>query len=180
MNQTYKAITFIAFFSFIISCKTEKTEVEYSKQLKDEVIKELTVKLNPTDSVFIVLHRMLGVCGNDERYDGTTTLSERMDEIKYNKEKPYFVDVDKGFNEIYQINGKTIITGSAIDNKFESKSISFDNDSLKVKKRVYDIQFESVKKDTVYVSLFDFINEDDKPIKLRMVLNNSKWKNEGE
>lgn len=177
MNNTYKIVLILSFLSSIFSCKTEQTEVENSKQLKEEIIKELAFKINPNDSIFLVLNRILGVCGNDERYDGIITPIEKLNENKYVRENPYFVDVNKDFNEIYQIKGKTIITGSAFDNKFESRLINFNNDSLKFKKTVYDIHFQSIKADTVYVSIFDFNNSQNKSIKLKMVLNNSIWKN---
>lgn len=176
-NNTYKIVLVFIFLSSIFSCNTEQFEVQNSKQLKDEIIKELAYKLNHNDSIFLVLNRFLSVCGNDERYDGVKTPKEKLEEIKFLKENPYFVDVNKDFNEIYHINGKTIITGNAFDNIFDSRLINFHNDSITVKNTIYDIQFQSVKSDTVYVSIFDFNNSESKPIKLKMVSNNSIWKN---
>lgn len=76
----------------IFICQIERKEVKNSKQLKEEIIKEVVNKLNPKDSLFIVTARTLGVCGNDERYDGFTTPIEKFSEIKFILENPYFVD----------------------------------------------------------------------------------------
>lgn len=160
----------------ILICQIERKEVENSKQLKEEIIKEAVNKLNPKDSLFIVTTRILGVCGNDERYDGFTTPIEKFSEIKFILENPYFVDGSIDFKENYLINDKTIIIGEALDNEFTSNTLEFTYDEMKNEKQVYDIQFTTVKKDTVYVSIFDYFNNESRSIKFKMVQKNSKWK----
>lgn len=165
--------------TLLIGCEEnaggKQTEVENSKQLKEEVMKELVNQLKPKDTLFIVTSRILGVCGNDERYDGVTTPQEKLEENKYIRENPYYVDVQKDYLEKYVVGKSVVITGSAFDNEFSSTLVSFNNDSLKVKKNVYDIQFTDVKKDTVTVSGFDFINNKN-ALQFKMVLRNSRWK----
>ncbi|KQT29581.1 hypothetical protein ASG22_19860 [Chryseobacterium sp. Leaf405] len=159
----------------ILICQIERKEVINSKQLKEEIIKEAVNKLNPKDSLFIVTTRSLGVCGNDDRYDGFTTPIEKFSEIKFILENPYFVDGSEDFKENYLINNKTIITGGALDNRFSSNTLNFTYDEVKNDKQVYDIQFTTANKDTVYVSIFDYFNSENKNIKFKMVQNNSKW-----
>lgn len=160
----------------IFICQIERKEVKNSKQLKEEIIKEVVNKLNPKDSLFIVTARTLGVCGNDERYDGFTTPIEKFSEIKFILENPYFVDGSIGFKENYLINNKTIITGGAFDNEFASNTLNFKYDEVKNEKQVYDIQFTTVNKDTVYVSIFDYFSRERRNVKFKMVQKNSKWK----
>lgn len=174
-----KILQIILMTNLLIGCEKnaggKQTEVENSKQLKEEAIKEFVSQLKPKDTLFIVTSRMLGVCGNDERYDGNTTVQEKLEEKKYIRENPYYVDADKGYLEKYAVGKSVVITGSAFDNEFSSNLITFNNDSLKVKKNVYDIQFSDVRKDTVTVSGFDFINNKN-ALQFKMVLRNSRWK----
>lgn len=160
----------------ILVCQIERKEVENSKQLKEEIIKEVVNKLNPKDSLFIVTARTLGVCGNDERYDGFTAPIEKFSEIKFILENPYFVDGNTDFKENYLINNKTVITGGALDNEFSSNTLKFTYNEATNEKQVFDIQFTIIKKDTVYVSIFDYFNSESRNIKFKMVQNSSKWK----
>lgn len=153
----------------------KQIEIENPKQFKEEVIKELTNKINPKDTLYLTTSRMLGICGNDERYDGVTTPEEKLEELKYIKENPYYIDENKDYEKQYNFNDKIIITGTAFDNEFTYGNLKFNNESLKIKKQVYDIQYTSVKKDTVVVSVFDF-NNNQTAIRFKMALNNAKWK----
>lgn len=162
------------FILTILSCQIQRKEVENSKQLKEEIIKEVVKKLEPKDSLFIVTTRNFGVCGNDERHDGVTTISEKFAERKFIRENPYFVDGSIDFKEKYIINNTIIITGEAFNNQFTSNSINFNYDEHE-QTNVYVIQFTSIKKDTVSVSVFDYLNSQNNNITLKMVQKNSKW-----
>lgn len=152
----------------------KQTEVENSVQLKSEIIQEIAKTISPKDSLFLVTQRMLGVCGNDERYDGKTTAKEKLEEQKYIKENPYFIDLLNGFSEQYNIDEKLLFTGTAFNDEFTSTTQHFYNDSLKVKKTVRDIQALKVKKDSVEIILLN--NSDGQDFrKFLFVKNNSKW-----
>lgn len=177
--MTIKILQVILTINLLISCEKKalgkQIEVEGPKQLKEAAVKEFVNQLKPKDTLFLVTSRMLGICGNDERYDGITTPQEKLEEKNYIQDNPYYVDVEKDYLEKYVVGKSVVITGGAFDNEFSSTLVSFNNDSLKVKKNVYDIQFTDVKKDTVTVSGFDFINNKN-ALQFKMVLQNSRWK----
>src|SRR6218665_2084151 len=101
-------------------------------------------KFSFKDTLYIATTRLLGVCGNDERYDGSNTLTKQIDWIKYVKANPYFIDVSKVAEHIYTSGNKVIITGEAFDATFTSGSIHFDNDTLNPKKKVCDLVFRTI------------------------------------
>ena len=177
--MSIKFLQIILMTTFLIGCEKNaggnQTEVENPKQLKQASVKEFVNQLKPKDTLFMVTSRMFGVCGNDERYDGVTTPQEKLEEKKYIHDNPYYVDAEKDYLGKYVVGKSVVITGSAFDNEFSSTLVSFNNDSSKVKRDVYDIQFTDIKKDTVTVSGFDFINNK-KALQFKMVLRNSQWK----
>ncbi|SKB90065.1 hypothetical protein SAMN05660477_01708 [Soonwooa buanensis] len=152
----------------------KQTEVENSTQLKSEIIQEIAKTMSPKDTLFLVTQRILGVCGNDDRYDGKTTINEKLEEQKHIKENPYFIDLSKGFDEQYTIDGKILFTGTAFNNEFSTTTQHFNNDSLKIKKTVRDIQALKVKKDSVEIILRNQSDNEDSRTFL-FVKNNSKW-----
>lgn len=162
----------IAFFT---SCDAKHIEVPNSEQLKHAIVDEIANKIHIDDTLFLALHRTLAVCGNDERYDGITTPEEKLVEQQYIRDHPYFIDVSNGFDNIYQINGKTIITGSVFDNEFTASTFQFDNDSLSDKNSIYDIVFTKVQKDSVEVQVFDFYKPTESVWNFKMVLMDDKW-----
>ena len=177
MKKLFVPIIILLLASALQSCgrnALKQIEIENPKQLKVEIIKELAKKVNSKDTLFLVTSRMFGVCGNDERYDGITTPKEKMNELKYIKENPYYIDENKDYKEKYNFNDKVIITRTAFDNEFTSETIKFNNDSLKIKKEIFDIQYISIKKDTVDISVFDY-NNNKHSFQFKMALNNSVW-----
>ncbi len=156
------------------SKELKQTEVENAAQLKSEIIQEIAKTISPKDTLFLVTQRILAVCGNDDRYDGKTTIKEKLEEQKYIKENPYFIDFSTGFDEQYNINGKVLFTGTAFDEEFTSTTQHFNNDSLKIKKTVRDIQALKVKKDSVEIILRNQSDNEDSRTFL-FVKNNSKW-----
>lgn len=156
------------------SKELKQTEVENAAQLKSEIIQEIAKTMSPKDTLFLVTQRILAVCGNDDRYDGKTTIKEKLEEQKYIKENPYFIDFSTGFNEQYNINGKVLFTGTAFDEEFTSATQHFNNDSLKIKKKILDLQPLTVKKDSVEVILRNYSYSEDSRT-FHFVKNNSKW-----
>ncbi|WP_300670268.1 hypothetical protein [Soonwooa sp.] len=152
----------------------KQTEVENAAQLKSEMIQEIAKTMSPKDSLFLVTQRILGVCGNDERYDGKTTAKEKLEEQKYIKENPYFIDLSTGFDEQYNIDGKVLFTGTAFNNEFSTATQHFNNDSLKIKKKILDLQPLNVKKVSVEIILRNYSYSEDSKTFL-FVKNNSKW-----
>jgi|GEM_PF-1941809 len=143
-----------------------------NRQLKTEIISQISKDLTIQDTLYLVTQRMFGVCGNDPRYDGNTNISEKIDEIKYNLDYPYILKGEEGYEPIYMLNGKTIITGNSMDNRFSSDKYAFEEDSLKFNKML-DIEFPSIERDKVKVEIVKYGNK--KILSFTMVYRNDKW-----
>ena len=161
----------------LLSCESKEVkqiEIENAGELKKQIIQEIAKTMSPKDTLFLVNERTIGVCGNDDRYDGVTTPEERLEELKYIKENPYFINLATGFDEKYAINGKVIFVGYAFDSEFTSASQHFYNDSLKVKKKMLDLQPLKVKKDSVEIRIQNYSDREDFK-QLLFVKRNSNW-----
>lgn len=161
----------------LLACEAKEgkqTEVENASELKTQIIHEIAKTMSPKDTLFLVNERTVGVCGNDDRYDGVTTPEERFEELKYIKENPYFIDLATGFDEQYSINGKTIFVGHGFDDEFTSATHHFYNDSLKIKKTVHDIHPLKVTKDSVEILIQNYSDSQDFK-QLLFVKRNSSW-----
>ena len=162
------------------SCKETKivkqTEVENPAQLKEQIMRELADRINPHDTLFVATTRILGVCGNDERFDGVTTPAEKLEQLEYIREHPYFVEIKKDYRESYKFGDKILVTGKVSDEQFSSKNSNFDNAQLRKKKTILDLQYLKIKKDTVQVRAFDFHNSEKTDVEMTFVLKNSSWK----
>lgn len=179
-HLAFKICSFCWIAAVLFSCKEtrilKQTEVENSAQLKDQIMQELVNRLNPKDTVFVAAKRVLGVCGNDERFDSITTPAEKLEELEYIRKHPYFVDINKDYRETYKFGNKILVTGEVFDERFSSKNSNFDNAQLAKKKIILDIQYLDVKKDTVQVRAFDYKNAKKADIQMTFVLKNSNWK----
>lgn len=184
---TFKMWTVCWVAAVLFSCKKQievknpaqlenQTEVENPALLKDQIMQELANRFNPKDTLFVETTRILGVCGNDERYDGVTSPAERQQKIEYIREHPYFVDIKKDYRETYKFGNKILVTGEVFDEQFSSKNLNFDNAKLAKKKTIVDLQYLEIKKDTVKVQAFDFHNSEKTGVEMTFVLKNSRWK----
>ena len=73
------------------------------------------------------------------------------------------------------IKNKVVITGTALDNDFSSDIKSFNYDPQKNKELLYDLQYISIKKDTVAVSAFDFNGKNREEVHFKMILKEGHW-----
>lgn len=179
LKSIIKQSVFLSIAFLSVACGSDskdlkQTEIENAGEIKKQIIQEIAKTMSPKDSLFLVTQRILGVCGNDDRYDGITTPEERLEELKYIKENPYFIDLTTGFDEQYSINGKVIFIGHGFDDEFTSATQHFYNDSLKIKKKILDLQPLNVKKDSVKIILRNQSDSEDSRTFL-FVKNNSKW-----
>lgn len=145
----------------------------HEQQLKTAIICQVAQDLSIQDTLYVVTQRMLGTCGNDPRYDGVTTFSEKINEIKYNLGHPYILSGDKGYAPVYWFHGKTIITGSSMDNTYSSEKDTFDEDSARMH-QILDIEYTSIEREQVKVEIVKYPNE--KLLGFTMICKGGQWK----
>lgn len=154
----------------------EQKEIVHSKQLKDLIIKEAANLMDSQDTIYLVTQRILPICGNDDRYDSITTPEEAKAEENYIKENPYYIDNEKGYEPLYKLDSKIIVTGTSFENEFNSINSNFKYPSQHNQKKVYDISYRTILKDTVQVLIYDYYNNDGFDKELNFVLMDGKWK----
>ncbi|GAL63297.1 hypothetical protein [Algibacter lectus] len=153
-------------------------EVENSNQLKTEIVNEIASSLSNNDTLYLATKREYGVCGNDSRFDGTTTFSERIQEIKHLLDNPFYLDLSKDFEMSNSLNGNTIIVGIIFDNNFMSEKYNFEVilDSSNQKKELYEVKDISIKKDTVIIYSYSLHKSENDKVKMEFIKVDSKWK----
>lgn len=171
------AFIWLLYFLFV---KTDlfiprQKEIAWSEQLQTKIIKQIAEKFSFKDTLYIATTRLSGVCGNDERYDGSNTLTEQIERIKYVKANPYFIDVSKVAGNIYTFGNKVMITGEAFDATFTSGSIHFNNDTLNPKRTVYDLVFRTREKDRLVVAIADYENGNTEKWQATFISKNGDW-----
>ncbi|MEL0649942.1 hypothetical protein V6246_00825 [Algibacter sp. TI.3.09] len=153
-------------------------EVENSNQLKTEIVNEIASSLSNNDTLYLATKREYGVCGNDSRFDGTPTFSERIQKIKHLLDNPFYLDLSKGFEMSNSLNGSTIIVGIIFDNNFMSEKYNFEiiSDSSNQKKELYEVKDISIKKDTVIIYSYSLNKSENDKVKMEFIKVDSKWK----
>ncbi|GAL82742.1 hypothetical protein JCM19274_551 [Algibacter lectus] len=153
-------------------------EVENSNQLKTEIVNEIASSLSNNDTLYLATKREYGVCGNDSRFDGTTTFPERIQKIKHLLDNPFYLDLSKDFEMSNSLNGSTIIVGIIFDDNFISEKYNFEiiSDSSNQKKELYEVKDISIKKDTVIIYSYSLHKSENDKVKMEFIKVDSKWK----
>lgn len=175
----YISIPALIFFGYFLFVQTplfipRQKEIALPVEIQSEVMKQIAAQLPFKDMLYLATTRTVGVCGNDERYDGIRTISEQIERIKYVRKNPYFIDGSKMEEHVYTFGSKVIITGSASATAFTSGNIHFDNDNHP-NKVSYDLAFPTVEKDRLVIAVTDYENGNTGKGKVTLVSKKLKW-----
>lgn len=153
-------------------------ELENSKQLELEIIKEITNRLKIRDTLFLIKEKEFGVCGNDPSYNEIPSFNNRVEDFKFNYNNPCYFDTYNAFEEQYSINGKIIIIGTTYEEDFNSEKINFNIADFKTKRMLYTVNFNDIKEDQIKVGLTKEFpdNEDNRLINFTMLKAKALWK----
>lgn len=153
----------------------KQTELEKPKELAKTFITHITKELPAEDTFWLVNRRIRGVCGNDPRFDGVTTLGERMEEFRSLRNNPYVFNLLTAFENDYTIADKTIIIGEAFYSKFTSESTLYPPDTLITFPPIYDIRITFIYEGHIALSLVDDAQSDSVILHTKMVFVKGNW-----
>lgn len=152
----------------------KQVEIENSKGLFKEMLSEIT-KIEPkADTIYFVNYDIYGICGTNHETK-LTEYQKKIKQINYNKENPYFINMEKVFDEVNLINNKTIIIGKTnlgenYKRWFYSNAIKFDLESKNM--NLYRQHYRIINKSNVEIVVTENGKE---KIKLFMTYKNGKW-----
>ena len=153
---------------------SQQQEVDNSAQLKEALITAIVQRLQPKDTLFLVTSREMPMCGNDERFSDEYQKEDSLRRLKEIQANPYFVD-QEDYQETYQIEGHTVVTGVGFEKTLTTKSKTFGFKPEHKTKLVYDLAFISVIKNQVEAVAYDYYQRDSTEIHLKATLQNSQW-----
>lgn len=152
----------------------KQTEIQNSKILFKKMLSEIT-KIEPkSDTIYFVNLDIYGICGTNHE-PKLTEFQKKVRQINHNKENPYFINMEKAFDEVSQIKAKTIIVGNTQQGEnynrwFYSNAIKFDIKSKDI--NLYRQHYRIINKNNVEIVVFQNSKE---KLKLLMKFKNGKW-----
>lgn len=153
----------------------KQKEVEKPKELAKSFITNAIRKLPEENTLWLVKQRIRGVCGNDPRFDGVTTFSERIGEFYSLWNNPYVFNSVNAFENDYIIDDKIFIIGESYLGGFTSKSILYLADTLIATPPIYDIKSAFIDKNNINFSLVDYAHSDSLILQTKMVFVKGTW-----
>ncbi len=152
----------------------KQVEIENSKGLFKEMLSEIA-KIEPkADTIYFVNFDIYGICGNNHE-PKLTEYQKKIKQINYNKENPYFINMEKVFDEVNQIKIKTIIVGNTQQGEnynrwFYSNAIKFDLKSKNI--NLYRQHYKIINENKVEIVVSQ---NSKKKMKLLMKCKNGNW-----
>lgn len=153
----------------------KQKEITKPKELFRQMFSEITKMKNKSDTIYFVIYDIHGICGNNPK-PYLSEFQRKLEQINYNKQNPFFINIDKSIDESNFIDTKVIISGitggcPGSNNCFRSGVTNFDINSKKGI-IIYRQNYKIVNENTV--EIFITANFEEK-MKLLMKYKNGKW-----
>ncbi|UPT71184.1 MAG: hypothetical protein M0D53_01870 [Flavobacterium sp. JAD_PAG50586_2] len=108
----------------------EQKEISKPNELFKEMFSEITKIDRQCDTIYFVNFDIYGICGNNSK-PHLSEYQKKIEQINYYIQNPYFIDLEKSFDEVNSINNKVIIVGNTRLGKnynrwFFSNTVNFD------------------------------------------------------